>query len=202
MQPGRIHRWPWWWALVGAAATGVLLGGPNSLCNVLGSPYSPRALRPNEGVFTLEVLAAVLAMAWAWALVAFGLGWFSATKWRAASAGLLALSVASAVYYVSDYSFGLNDALSTGEMTYWIAISGAVGPASGLLGHLARRWQRWGILPGLAAPALVVVFTYRAGSDHIQPWPYVVAWILAVGLTIAVTWRWLLMQRRLRMVVP
>lgn len=201
MQPtGGVPRRPWWWALLGAAVTGALLGGANSLSNVLGSPYSPHSLRPYEGVFTLEVLAAVLGMAWAWALVAFGLGWFSTSKWRAAWAGLVGLSVASAVYYISDYGFGLNDTLSTGEMGYWIARSVVVGPLSGLLGHLARHWRRWGIVPGLSAPTLVVVLMYRAGSDDIQPWPYVCAWIVAIGLAITVTCRWLLLQRRLRTV--
>ncbi len=185
-----------------AIGAGALLGGINSLSNVFGSPYSPHALRPYQGIFSLEVLAAVLGMAWAWALVAFGLGWRSATKRLAAWTGFLALSVASVVYYLSDYAFGLNDVFSTGEMTYWIAISVAVGPASGVLGYLARQGQRWSIVPGLAAPALIVMFTYRTGSDHIQPWPYAIAWVLAGVLTIAVTWRWLLMLYRQRLVAP
>lgn len=65
-----------WPAIIGALLTGLLLGGVNSLSNVLGSPYSPHALRPypSDGVFALQLLAPVLGTAWAWALVAFSLG--------------------------------------------------------------------------------------------------------------------------------
>jgi peptidoglycan/LPS O-acetylase OafA/YrhL len=185
-----------WTALLIALVTGVLLGGVNSLSNVLGSPYGPHALQPYEGVFFLEVLAAVIGTAWAWALVAFGLGWWSTTRSSAALMGVLALAIAALVYYVSDHAFGLNDELETGEMAYWMAMSMGVGSVFGLLGHLARRPRWWSLLPGLTAPFLVVMVSYPAGSDHIQPWPERVAWIVAVALTIAITSRWLRMQRR------
>jgi peptidoglycan/LPS O-acetylase OafA/YrhL len=142
------------------------------------------------------LLAAVIGTAWAWALVAFGLGWWSTTRWSAAVTGVLALAIAAVVYYVSDHAFGLNDELETGEMAYWMAMSLGVGSVFGLLGHLARRPRWWSLLPALTAPVLVVMFSYPTGSDHIRPWPERVAWIVAVALTIAITLRWLRLQRR------
>lgn len=191
-----------WTALLIALVTGVLLGGVNSLSNVLGSPYGPHALRPYEGIFLLEVIAAVIGTAWTWALVAFGLGWWSTTRSSAALMGVLALAIATVVYYVSDHAFRLNDKLETGEMAYWMAMSIGVGSGFGLLGHLARRPQWWSLPPGLTAPFLVVMVSYPAGSDHIQPWPERVAWIVAMALTIAITSRWLRMQRRSKDAIP
>lgn len=190
-------RWP---SILTAMAAGVLLGGVNSLSNVLGSPYSPHALRPDpdDGVFVLQVLAAVVGTAWAWALVAFALGWRAPTAWRAALTAMAALAVAAVVYYLSDHALGLNEELETGEMAYWTVTSVGAGSVFGLLGHLARGTSGWSVLPGLAAPGVIALFSYPAGSDRIQPWPELFAWAIAAALTIAITVRWLLMQRRSR----
>jgi uncharacterized protein DUF6518 len=191
--PGRL-RWVWT-AILAAVLAGVLLGGGNSLSNVLGSAYSPHALRPEEGIFSLEVLGAVLGTAWAWALVAFSIGWCSTTKWLASLMGTLALVVAAVVYYVSDFIFGLIDQFEIQEMAYWAAISLVVGPVMGLLGHLARFSEWWSLAPGLAAPVVISMTSQPSGSDHIQPWPQRVAWIIATCLAIAMALRWLSLRR-------
>lgn len=180
--------------------TGVMLGGVNSLSNVFGSPYSAYALRPNDGIPSLQVLAAVIGTAWAWALVAFALGWWSRTLWLAPLTGALALTLASVVYYLSDYAFGLNEKLETGEMTYWVLVSVGAGPVFGVLGHLASDSRWWSLLPGMTVPALIAIFTfsYPAGSDDIQPWPELLAWLIAATLTVALSSRWLLRQRHPR----
>lgn len=190
----------WRASILTAMAVGVLLGAVNSLSNVLGSPFSPHALRPypDEGVFFLQVLAAVVGTAWAWALVAFALGWRAPTAWRAALTAIAALALAAVVYYLSDHALGLNEELATGEMAYWAVTSVGAGSVFGLLGFLARGPKWWSLLPGLAAPAVVTLFSYPAGSDRIQPWPEVFAWVIAAALTIAITSRWLLTQRRSR----
>lgn len=189
------RRWP---AVLTVAVTGLVLGGVNSLSNVLGSPYSPHALRPypGEGVFSLQVVAAVVGTAWAWALVAFALGWWAPTAQRAAATAIAALALASGVYYVSDHALGLNDQLETGELVYWAVTSVGAGSVFGLLGHLARRPRWWSLLPGLAAPGVIVVLSGPTGSDHIQPWPERLAWGMAVLLTIVLTLRWARRQRR------
>lgn len=132
---------PWGPSILTAGAAGALMGGVNSLSNVFGSPYSSHALRPypGEGVFFLQVVAAVVGTAWAWALVAFALGWWATSAQRSALTAIAALAVAAVVYYFSDYAFGLNDELETGEMAYWAATSVGAGSVFGLLGYLARR---------------------------------------------------------------
>lgn len=112
------HEARWWPAILTVVVTGMGLGGANSLSNVFGSPYSAYALRPYEGVFSLQVLAAIIGTAWAWALVAFVLGWWAPTGWLAPVTAVLALALAAVVYYFSDHAFGLNDELETGEMAY------------------------------------------------------------------------------------
>lgn len=200
---GRSNRGaeaPWRPSILTAVAAGVLLGGVNSLSNVLGSPFSPHALRPypDEGVFFLQVLAAVVGTAWAWALVAFALGWRGPTAWRAALPPIAALALAAVVYYLSDHALGLNEELETGEMASWAVTSVGAGSVFGLLGYLARSPTWWSLLPGLAAPGVIALFSYPAGSDHLQPWPELLAWAIAAALTIAITSRWLLTQRRSR----
>lgn len=194
------HEARWRPAILTVVVTGMGLGGANSLSNVLGSPYSAYALRPYEGVFSLQVLAAIIGTAWAWALVAFVLGWWAPTAWLAPVTAVLALALAAVVYYFSDHAFGLNDELETGEMAYWAVTSVGAGTVFGLLGHLARRPQLWSLLPGLVVPAVIVIFTvsYPTGSDRIQPWPQFFAWIIAAALTFAMSSRWLLTQHQLR----
>ena len=180
--------------ILAAVIVGVLLGGGNSLSNALGSPYSPNALRPEEGIFSLEVSPQFLAP--------LGLGtrrvrsrMVLTTKWLASLLGTLALVVAAVVYYVSDFIFGLNDKLQIQEMAYWAAVSLMVGPVMGLLGHLDRFSQWWSLAPGLAAPVVIAMTSQPSGSDHIQPWPQRVAWCLALGLTIVIVLRWLSLRR-------
>ena len=186
----------WQRTILGALAAGTLLGAVNSLSNVLGSPYSPHSLRPHTGVFPLEVLAAVVGTVWAWCLAAFAVGWVSPSVRRAAPTGALALVAASVVYYVSDHVFGLDDELSAYEMAYWVLISFIVGPVFGIVGFLAGRPRGWSLIPGLAAPGIVVIFgvvlSFRTGSDHIQPWPAVVTWAIVVTLSLAIAGRWIL----------
>lgn len=181
-----------WPAISGAMLAGLVLGGANSLSNVFGSPYSPHALRPYEGVFPLEVLGAVLGYPWTWALLAFAVGWWSSRAWLAPAMGVLALLVAVVTYYVSDFNFGLNDELGTYEIAYWSLVSLVAGLVCGPLGKLARCRRWWGLLPGLAAPAVVALTSWPAGSDHIRPWPQRVAWTVAAVLMIAITTRWVL----------
>lgn len=80
------------------------------------------------------------------------------------------------MHSLSDHAFGLNDELDAFGMAYWAVISVGAGSVFGLLGYLARSRKWWSLLPGMAAPAVVVLFSYPAGSDAIQPWPERSAW--------------------------
>ena len=84
-----------------AVVLSVLLGGSNSLSNVLGSPYSPHSLS-HDGVFALELLGAVLGTTCAWILTAFGAGWWARRIGAGPVAGVVSLMVADVTYYLSD----------------------------------------------------------------------------------------------------
>jgi hypothetical protein len=171
-----------------AVVSGALLGGANSLSNVLGSPYSPRSLSQN-GIFVLEVLAAVLGTAWAWALTAFGAGWWARRIWAGPVVGVAALLIADVTYYLSDSLTGYAE-FSNGELLAWGILAVPTGLVMGLLGALAVQRRRWSIVPGLMGPAAVALLAARIGSDHIQPWPTVLTWTIAATLTVAVGASW------------
>lgn len=176
-----------------AVVCGVLLGGVNSLSNVLGSPYSRRSLS-QDGILALEVLAAVLGTTWAWALTAFGAAWWAQRTWAGPVVGVAALWVADLTYYLSDSLSGYAE-FSSGELIIWGMLAIPVGLGMGLLGALAAQPRPWSILPGLSGPGAVVVLASRTGSDRIQPWPAVVSWAVGAALTTAVVASWALSLR-------
>lgn len=176
--------------LIVAVACGLTLGLLNSLSNVFGSPYSPVSLAPGEGVFALEVLAAVLGTPAAWAITAFVAGWLTRRVWAGPIVGVAALLLADLAYYVSDSISGYA-AMSWDEVLFWAALAVPTGLVMGLLGALAAQASWWSVLPGLAGPAALVVLARPTGSDHIQPWPTQVTLAVAVGLAVVITGVWL-----------
>jgi hypothetical protein len=122
-----------------AMVSGVLLGGLNSLSNVLGSPYSPHSLS-HDGVFVLEVLGAVLGTPWARILTAFGAGWWARQIGAGPVAGVVSLMVADVTYYLSDSLTGYAG-FSVNELVFWAVLGVPVGLAMGLLGALTGRRQ-------------------------------------------------------------
>ena len=188
-------RRPWLRLGLGSVIAGLALGGANSLSNVFGSRYGPHVLRPGEGIWPLEVLAAVLGTAWAWSLVAFGVGWWTRRAPAAAIAGVGALLVADLTYYISDFAFGLNDELAIAEIAFWGVLALVVGSVMGLLGALAHHPAWWSIVVGLAAPAVIAGLARHSGSEDIRPWPLLIAWGLAAALTVCLVARGLMVLR-------
>ncbi len=178
-----------------ALVCGLVLGLLNSLSNVFGSPYSPGSLAPGEGVFALEVLAAVLGTPGAWAVTAFLAGWLAHRIWAGPVAGVAALLIADLAYYLSDSLSGYA-ALSWDELLFWAALAVPTGLVMGLLGALAAQPVRWSILPGLAGPAVLVALARPSGSDHLQPWPVQATLATAVVLGVVVVATWLGRLRR------
>lgn len=175
---------------VGPALGGLGLGVVNSLSSGLGSPYGPVALAPRQGIRLLECLAAWLGTAWAWALFAFVVGWFS-YKFGAAIAGAIGgLLVAVLAYYVMNVVLGLTGSLSTLQIAYWSLIALVVGPIMGAAGWAGRRKNWWGVLAALTAPTLMLVDTAvrPTGPLTIRPWAqwvvYAAAVIFGVGLVV------------------
>ncbi|MCB0910932.1 MAG: hypothetical protein KDB60_04860 [Propionibacteriaceae bacterium] len=172
-----------------AAVGGLLLGGLNSLSNVLGSPYSPQSLNPGGGVFALEVLAAVLGTPGAWAITAFIAGFLTGKIWSGPLVGVATLLIADLSYYLIDSTSGYA-ALSTDEVLYWAALAVPTGLVMGLLGALATQPHWWSILPGLAAPATLAALARSTGSGHIQPWPMQVTLAVAAALAVIILTTW------------
>lgn len=175
---------------VGPALGGLGLGVVNALSSGLGSPYGPVALAPMQGIRALECLAAWLGTAWAWAMFAFAVGWFSFKIGAAVAGAIGGLLVAVVAYYVMNAVLRLTDSLSTLQIVYWSLIALVVGPLMGAAGWAGRRTNWWGVLAALTAPTLMLVDTAArpTGPDTIRPWAqwvvYAVAVILGVGLVL------------------
>ena len=185
-QAARASRVRWAPPLVAGTALGVA----NSMSNAFGSAYGPFTTTPGQGVRWLEYVSSWLGTPWAWALFAFGVGWFSRRLGAAALLATSSLLLAVLAYYVSDAVLGLNERLSVVEIQFWSAISLLVGPVMAVLGALAHRPRAWSLVPGLAAPAVMVYFGLArpSGNAQIQPWAQWAvlgaAGLLAVALTV------------------
>lgn len=89
---------------------------------------------------------------------------------------------------MADWAAGLNEAFAADEMLFWGALAVPTGVGMGVLGALAAQPHRWSLVPGLAAPALILLLSslHRTGSDAIQPWPGVVATMAALVTAVVV----------------
>ena len=169
---------------------GLALGVANSMSNAFGSAYGPFTTTPGQGVRWLEYVSSWLGTPWAWALYAFGVGWFSRRLGPAALLATAGLVLAVLAYYLSDAVLGLNERLSVVEIQFWSVISLLVGPVMAVFGALAHRPQAWSLAPGLAAPAVMAYFGLRfpSGNSQIQPWAQWAvlgaAALLALALTV------------------
>ncbi|WP_353510021.1 DUF6518 family protein [Intrasporangium sp.] len=179
-----------------ALVAGIALGVANSLSNALGSAYGPFTATPGQGVRWLEYLSSWLGTPWAWALFAFGVGWFSRRLRAATLTATAGLLLAVLAYYLSDAILGLNEQLSLIEIQFWSLISLFVGPVMAALGALARRPRAWSLLPGLGAPAVMVYFglTRPSGNPLIQPWAQWAVLVAAALLTLALLARTVRLQ--------
>lgn len=177
---------------------GIALGLANSMSNAFGSAYGPFTTTPGQGVRWLEYVSSWLGTPWAWALFAFGVGWFTRRLGAAALLATAGLLLAVLTYYVSDAMLGVNDRLSVIEIQLWSVISLFVGPIMAVLGVLARRAQWWSLAPGLAAPALMAYFglTRPSRNPQIEPWAQWAVLGAAALLALALT------ARALRLIQP
>ena len=185
------------WLAVAALLTGVLLGLATSLSNVLGSPYSPASLSP-DGVFALEVLAAVLGTPWAWAVVAFVTGWLAVQVTAGPIVGVVSLLTADLTYYLTDHVTGYA-AFSPIEFLFWAGVAIPIGALMGLCGALTAQGSRWCIVPGLMPVVAVVAFARPSGSEHIQPWPAVLTCTAAAVLGVIAVMVWVRALHRHRL---
>jgi hypothetical protein len=139
----------------------------------------------------LEYIAAWLGTRWAWALFAFGVGWFTRDLRPAIMRAVIALWYAVLAYYVADAVVGVNSTLSTVEIAYWSVIAMVIGPVMAVVGRTARRQSSWSVPAGLIAPAIMVLDTmlFPTGPDTIRPWAESVIYVAAAGLAFALVVR-------------
>ncbi len=175
----------------GAIIGGIALGSGNSIANVFGSAYGPHPVSPGQGVLWLEYLSAWIGSAWAWALFAFVVGWFTRRRGTAVVRAVPGLVVAVAAYYLSDAALGGTNGAELNAMKVWAGIALVVAPVMALLGCVAQRLSWWGLPAGLAAPALMVfdTTTRPTGPDHIHPGSQWVVYSAAAGLAVALVVR-------------
>lgn len=182
-----------WWS--SCAAAGLALGLINSLSNVFGSPYGGHRISAS-GVPALQILAAALGTPWAWALVAFWVGWFARTLHRAVLGALLALWAATLAYYLTDWLGAQVDRFEWASLLVWALVSLPTAACFGTSGRLGANRAWWSLLPAAAAPGVVLLFGFEeTGSLDIQPWPAIVGWAVAALMFVLVLVPWLLPNR-------
>lgn len=174
-----------------AVVLGFGLGVTNSLCNALGSPYSPASLSV-DGIFPMQVLAAALGTTWAWSFTGFVAGVIARRVWVGPLAGMLSLVVADFAYYGADKFSGYAGGMDVTEVLYWAALAVPCGLGMGLFGALAAQPHRWSLLPGLAAPVTILVLLQPSGTPDLQPWPTVLAQTTAAVTTLVVLVAWVI----------
>jgi len=143
---GAVFHW------LNPVITGVLLGAANSLSSGLGSPYGPVAVAPLQGIRVLEFVAAWLGTAWAWALLAFAIGWLTDRLGSAVAGAVVGLISAVLTYYLTDSLLGVNSSLSTTEIEFWSLVALVVGPVMGAAGWAAHRGRGGASSPGCLHP--------------------------------------------------
>jgi hypothetical protein len=147
----------------------------------------------------------ILDSGWAWAALAFALGWLTGTSARLADAarsgalsGATGLLVATPAYYATDLLFGIDGG---SEIGYWVARALVFGLPLGVAGALARRPGPIGFLARLTVPVgtamSMVMFpmrTGRPGESSAAIWAELTIWAAVVVVTFRLVW----IQRRRR----
>ncbi|WP_250005952.1 DUF6518 family protein [Actinoplanes sp. M2I2] len=181
---------------------GVVFGTATSVVNnvpgLLGEVGQAHT-EDSAATWTAIFVSLILDSGWAWAALAFVLGWVTGTHPRprvalvvaavTAAGGLLAATLA---YYATDVLFGI-DAYAR-IVSYWLVRAVVFGLALGVAGALARRPGLTGLLALLTIPAgaaaNLIVFPLRnglPGESSAAGWAEAAVWSLAAaGVVLAV----------------
>ena len=134
-----------------STACGAVFGTATSLVNnvpgmleEVGQAHS----QDSAATWTAIFISLILDSGWAWATVAFLLGWHSGNHRRplkAALAGAAGLIAATVAYYATDLMFGIDAYWPT--VIYWFVRAVVFGVLLGTAGALARRPGRRACLP-------------------------------------------------------
>lgn len=141
----------------------------------------------SAATWTAIFISLVFDSGWAWAALAFALGWYSGNDRRplkAALVGVAGLIVATVAYYSTDLIFGIDAYWPT--VSYWLVRAVVFGLLLGSAGALARRPGTAGLLAALVVPIgaatnmmLLPVRTGLPGESSAAGWAQATVWAVA-----------------------
>lgn len=117
-----------------------------------------------------------------WAGLAVVSGWLVRRPAPAVAAGVVALLTACVVHYGVGMAVGMFDLSVWTANGHWLLAAMVVGGPLGLVGAIARRWDRWGVAARLVVPVGAVLEPFVVGrftTPAILPWPNRVADIIS-----------------------
>lgn len=120
-----------------------------------------------------------------WAGLPVLAGWLVRRRGHAAAAGIVACLIALVVHYSVGQVLGQFDSAVWVENWFWIGLAVVVGGPLDLVGAVARRVDRWGLLARLVVPVGAVFEPFFVGMftmPAILPWPTRVSSIVSGGV--------------------
>lgn len=155
------HRYDADVRLISGLLIGAMFGAATSLINnVPGMLGEVGQAHSQDSAATWSAILAsnILDSGWAWAALAFVLGWLTGTGARPIRAALIGawngvtgLIIATIAYYSTDTLFGIGT--DWREVSFWLIRSVAFGMPLGAAGTLARRPGAVGLVAALTVPA-------------------------------------------------
>lgn len=156
------------WGLVLAAASVLgllsLASDATTASQINGEANTLRAVRGTISVLLNGTL---------WAALAVLSGWLLRRPVQAAAGGVVALLAALVVHYGVGWLVGMFDTAGVLDNSYWFVQALVVGGPLGLVGAVARRSDRWGVLARLVVPVMAVLEAFVRDSfsaPAILPW--------------------------------
>jgi hypothetical protein len=193
-----IDRYPLGVRFTRGVIAGGAFGAATSLVNnvpIMLGEVGQAHTEDSAATWTAIFVSLILDSGWAWAALAFGLGWFSGTPARPATAaltGAAGLIIATIAFYSMDALFGAG--LYWPAVGYWMVRAVVFGLPLGAAGALARRPGPVGLLAGLIVPAgaaaNMVVLPVRQGlpgESSAAAWAESTVWVaVAIGTVLVV----------------
>jgi hypothetical protein len=152
-------------------------------------------------------ISLILDSGWAWAALAFFLGWLWGSQARLLAAatvgaivGAAGLVAATVTYYSADMLFGIGAYWQM--VSYWLIRAVAFGLLLGIAGAMARRPQMLGLFAALTVPTgmamNMVLFPLESGlpgESSAAKWAQCTVWVLVVAGAAFVTLRFARFQQ-------
>jgi hypothetical protein len=158
----------WWLALSAAAALAVvsLISNLTSVSQLSGQANTWLAVR-----FTLSKLVNAGAV---WAGLPILSGWLVRRPRQAAVAGIVSGLISLVVHYGLGQLVGVFDSGIWASNAFWFVAAVVFGGPLGLIGAIARRPDRWGLLGRLTVPVGAVLQPFALDMFTVPaflPWP-------------------------------